>query len=63
MATNCGMLHDFFLSFQIQRLGKKDAQRSGFTTVPLSNPEIGKKDYAPHMSMTTCFNFLCMPTD
>jgi hypothetical protein len=73
MVTNCGMLHDFLLSLQIQRLGKKDAQRSGFTgcfahrlgfmTFPFSNPEIGKKDYAPNMSMTTCFNFLCMPTD
>jgi hypothetical protein len=39
------------------------AQRLGFTTVPFSNPEIGKKDYAPNMSMTTCFDFLCMPTD
>jgi hypothetical protein len=62
----------FFLS-KSRDWEKKDTQRSGFTgcfahrlrfrTFPFSNPEIGKEDYAPNMSMTTSFNFLCMPTD
>jgi hypothetical protein len=72
MVTNCGMLHNFFLSPNPE-IGKKGcpeirihwmlAQRLGFTSFRFSNPEIAKKDYAPSMSMTTCFNFLCMPTD